>query len=59
MGPIDARSIGGSKYAVMSRFRFSITLVLVRELTLYTLLRLTPYIVISVLDLSLQENHQR
>ena len=33
----------------MSQFRFSINLVQVRELTLYTLWRLTPYIVILVL----------
>ena len=38
---------------VTSRFRFSIRPVQVRELTLYTLLRLTPYIVILVLGLSL------
>ena len=34
------------------RFRFSIDLILVRELTLYTLLRSTPYIVIPVVGLS-------
>ena len=44
--------------SVMSRFRFAINLVQVRELTLYTLLRLTPYIVIPVLGLSLEENYQ-
>ena len=33
---------------VMSRFGFSISPVQVRELTLYTLLRLTPHIVIPV-----------
>ena len=37
----------------MSRFRFSISPVQVRELTLYTLLRPTPYMVIPVLGLSL------
>ena len=39
--------------SVTSRFRFSISPVQVRELTLYTLLRPTPYIVIPVLGLSL------
>ena len=37
----------------MSRFRFSISPVQVRELTLYTLLRPTPHIVIPVSSLSL------
>ena len=37
----------------MSRFRFSISPVQVRQLTLYTLLRPAPYIVIPVFDLSL------
>ena len=44
--------------SVMSRFRISINLVQVRELTPYMLLRLTPYIVIPVLGLSLQDNYQ-
>ena len=43
---------------VMSRFRFSISPVQVRELTLYTLLRPTPYIVILVLGLFPQEYYQ-
>ena len=34
------------------RFRFSIDLILVRELTLYTLLRPTPYIVILIFRLT-------
>ena len=34
------------------RFRFSIDLILVRELTLYTLSRSTPYIVIPVFGLT-------
>ena len=42
----------------MSRFRFSISPIQVRELTLYTLLRLTPHIVIPVLGLFPQENYQ-
>ena len=43
---------------VMSRFRFSISPVQVRELTLYTLLIPTPHIVIPVLGLFPQENYQ-
>ena len=46
------------KYCVMSRFQFSISPVQVRELTLYTLLRPTPHIVIPVLGLFPQENYQ-
>ena len=42
----------------MSRFRFSISPVQIRELTLYTLLRPTPHIVIPVLGLFPQENYQ-
>ena len=42
---------------VMSRFRFSISPVQIRELTLYTLLRPTPHIVIPVLGLFPQENY--
>ena len=38
--------------SVMSRFRFSISPVQVRELTLYALLRPMPHIVIPVLGLS-------
>ena len=43
-------------YSVMLRFRFSISPVQVRELTLYALLRPTPHNVIPVLGLSPQEN---
>ena len=43
---------------VTSRSRFSISPVQVRELILYTSLRLMPYIVIPVLGLSLWENYQ-
>ena len=42
----------------MSRFRFSISPVQVRELTLYTLLRPMPHIVIPVLGLFPLENYQ-
>ena len=40
------------KLLLRHRFRFSIDLILVRELTLYTLLRSTPYIVIPVFGLT-------
>ena len=39
-------------YVLRHRLRFSIDLILVRELTLYTLSRSTPYIVIPVFDLT-------
>ena len=40
------------KLLLRHRFRFSIDLILVRELTLYTLSRSTPYIVIPVFGLT-------
>ena len=39
-------------FLLRHRFRFSIDLILVRDLTLYTLSRSTPYIVIPVFGLT-------